>query len=94
MDFLYTLAYQITPEQIGVEEVNANDVVIGVLNTAYYVAGIAAIIVIIIAGIMYTTSSGDPGKTKTAREAIIYAVTGLVIVGMAFFITGFVAGRF
>ena len=33
----------------------------------------------IVAGIMYLTSGGDPGKVKTAKTALVYAVVGMVI---------------
>ncbi len=43
-------------------------------------AGIAAVIIIIIAGLQYITSSGDPQKAASARSAIIGAVVGLLII--------------
>lgn len=94
MNALYWLAYQISPNAVGIDKVNADNVVVGILNTAYFVGGIVAVVVIIIGGIMYATSNGDSGKTKSAREAIIYAVVGLGIILSAFVITGFVIGRF
>ncbi len=64
------------------------------LDIVYFVAGIAAVIVIIIAGITYAISGGDAGQTKAAKETILYAIVGLVIILMAFTITGFVTGKF
>jgi len=65
----------------------------GILNTVYAVAGITAVIVIIIAGFLYVTSHGSPESVKKAKNAIIYATIGLVIVMMAFSITWFVSNR-
>jgi heme/copper-type cytochrome/quinol oxidase subunit 2 len=65
----------------------------GILNTVYGVAGIIAVIAIIGAGFIYTTSGGSPENIKKAKNAIIYAVIGLIIVIMAFSITWFVSGR-
>lgn len=84
----------ISASSVGIPEVNADDVVKGVLNTVYFIAGAAAVIIIIIGGILYATSEGDPGKVQTAKNAILYAVVGLIVVMMAFVITGFVIGRF
>ncbi len=78
----------------GVAKVDAGNVVNGVLNTAYFVSGIIAVIVIIISGFFYTTSNGDSSKTKRAKDGILYAIVGLALVMVAFIITNFVIGRF
>ncbi len=66
----------------------------GILNVVYLIATIVAVIVIIIAGITFSTSSGDSGKVSQARNAIIYSAIGLVVVIAAYGITAFVAGSF
>jgi hypothetical protein len=52
------------------------------------------VIVIIVAGYLYVTSSGDPSNVKRGKEALLGAVIGLVMILMAFSITQFVLGRF
>lgn len=64
-----------------------------VLNLAYFTSGVVAVIVLIIAGFMYVTSNGDPGKVKTAKNAILYTVVGIIFVLMAAAITAFVRSR-
>jgi len=64
------------------------------LNSVYMIAGIVAVIVIIIAGYMYVTSQGDSAAVTKAKNAILYAVIGLVVIILAFSITWFVIGRF
>ena len=49
------------------------------LVTFSWVIGIAALIIIIVSGILYAVSVGEPQKTKTAKDAILYAAVGLVI---------------
>lgn len=78
----------------NVDKVDVGSALLNILNLAYFFAGITAVIVIIVAGIIYATSGGDSGHTRQAREAIIYAVVGLVVVMMAFVITGFISGEF
>lgn len=87
---------KIDPGQIGLNNPvkDANSALASVLNTVYIWAGIIAVLAIIIAGIIYTASQGEAAKVKRAKEAIIGAVAGLVIVIMAFTITQFVLGRF
>lgn len=64
-----------------------------VVNLLIVVAGIIAVIMIIVGGIRYTTSAGDAGQTKSARDTIIYAVAGLVVAIMSFAIVNFVLAR-
>ena len=61
-----------------------------ILENVYFYAGILAVVVIIIGGILYATSMGDPGKTKRAKETIMYASIGLIVVLLAFAITEFI----
>lgn len=94
MNMLFQFAVKINPDANGIEPLEANDVVLGVLDTVYFIAGVAAIIVIIIAGILYTISDGDSSKITRAKNAILYAVVGLAVILGAFVITGFISGRF
>jgi hypothetical protein len=98
MDRVYLwLAQQtrITPEEIGINRVTDPDQAVSdILNAVYLVAGITCVIVIVIAGFMFTTASGDAALIKKAREMVIGAVIGLIVVLLAFVITGFVLGRF
>jgi len=93
-EVLLTLAAKIKPSEIGVEEISADSALNGILNTVYFAAGLVAVIVVIVSAIFYTTSQGDPAKTKRAKDGILYSIVGIVIILAAFVITNFVAGRF
>ena len=43
---------------------------------------------------MYITSAGNTDRIKTAKNAILYSVIGLVVVITAFIITRYVIGVF
>ncbi len=60
------------------------------LNGVYFVAGFIAVLMMVIGGISYITSTGDSGKVTKAKNTIIYAAIGLVFVALAFFITDFI----
>jgi hypothetical protein len=60
------------------------------LNILSIAAGVAAVIMIVIAGIRYVTSQGDSAGISGAKNTIIYAVVGLVIVALAQIIVKFV----
>lgn len=93
---LYSLAATINPEEIGLNNPakDPNAVMANTLTTVYIWAGIICVMVIIIAGIFYSVSAGNPNQTTRAREAIQYALVGVLVVMMAFVITQFVLGRF
>ncbi|MES2876055.1 MAG: hypothetical protein V4678_01140 [Patescibacteria group bacterium] len=80
--------------ETGIPVVTAENAVNGILNTVYLAAGIIAVIVIIISGMFYVISQGDPSKIKRAKDGILYSVVGLVVVLFAFIVTNYVIGRF
>lgn len=63
------------------------------LNLLSLAAGIAAVIMLIIAGIRYATSGGDSGGVSGAKNTIIYAIIGIAIVAMSQLIVRFVIAR-
>lgn len=93
-DFLVLFAAKINAGDAGIPTNGANSVMLGVLNTIYIVAGITAVIVIIFGGIAFAISGGDVGKVKFARDTILYALIGMVVVMLAFVLTNYVIGRF
>ena len=54
------------------------------------IAGVTAIIVIIISGFSYMTADGDAAKAKKARDALVGALVGLFIIAIASVIVTFV----
>lgn len=65
-----------------------------VINTALLVLGMVAVIVIIVGGIRYSTSSGNSTHVKEAKDTIIYAVVGLVVAVISYSIVNFVIDWF
>ncbi len=63
------------------------------INLVSIVVGIIAVIMIIIGGLRFVLSDGDSGKITTARNTIIYALVGLVLVAFAQVIVKFVLNR-
>jgi len=63
------------------------------LNILSAIAGIASVIMIIIAGFKYITSGGDGGKVASAKNTLVYAIVGILIVAFSQFIAYFVIAR-
>lgn len=60
------------------------------LNILSWVVGVVAVFMIIIGGFKFVTSGGDANNTKSARDTIIYALVGLVVVVLSQIIVRFV----
>ena len=84
----------ISAGDVGVPEISSEHLVSNILNLVYFIAGIIAVIIIVIAGLSFVVSTGDAAKVKKARAAILDASIGLVVIMAAFTITYFVIGSF
>ena len=64
----------------------------GILNAVFGIIGVVSVIMIIVGGISYATSQGDPSKVKKGKDTILYGIIGLVVALLAFAIVNFVLG--
>lgn len=60
------------------------------INIFSLIVGVISVIMIIIGGLKYITSGGDSGNVSGAKNTILYAVIGLVVVALAQVIVRFV----
>jgi hypothetical protein len=67
-----------------------NNIVSTIVSVLSYVVGVAAIIMLIVAGFKYIASGGDSGKISSAKNTLIYAVIGIVVAVLAQTIVRFV----
>lgn len=81
------------PAVCGGNNTGVFDILKTVINVLLIVAGAVAVIMIIIGGIRYITSSGDQSHVKAAKDTILYAVIGLVITILSFAIVNYVLGK-
>jgi hypothetical protein len=81
--------------KVQIESVNDIVVVIGnVIRILIAFAGALAVIFIIVGAIYFITATGDPGRLKRAKDILTQAVTGLIIVLVAYAAVTFIAQRF
>lgn len=65
--------------------IQANDhAVNNMLTTVFEIVGAIAFLVLVISGLRYVLSGGDPGKMAQAKKSILYALIGLVVVLSAY----------
>lgn len=67
--------------------------IVSALTWIYSITGIIAAVFVVFGGISYITANGDPSKLQKAKNTILYALIGLIIVALAEIITSFVAGK-
>lgn len=65
-----------SPEQIQ----GQSGILAKVTKLIAIIAGISAVIMVIISGLFFVTAAGDPSKVTSARNSLIGAVVGLIIV--------------
>ncbi len=82
-----------TPANTSQGTQRIQDIVTTIVNIFSVIVGIVAVIMIIYGGFKYITSGGDSGNITSAKNTIIYAIIGLVIVALAQFLVQFVLDK-
>jgi hypothetical protein len=70
-----------------------NDIIKLIINIFSLIVGVISVIMIIIGGLKYITSGGNDSNVAGAKNTILYAVIGLVIVALAQVIVRFVLNK-
>lgn len=74
-------------------EKSFNETTQALVSLAISLIGLVAVVIIIIGGMNYSTSQGDAGKVKKAKDMILYGIIGLLVALIAFAIVNFVLGN-
>lgn len=97
VDMLLTLGQITSPNQSGFKNLPTTAADGGAIQTimtiVFTVTGAIAVVIVVIGGIKYSTSQGDPQAVSKAKGTIIYAVVGLVISIFAVGIVQFAMGH-
>lgn len=70
-----------------------NQIISEVINLFSVIVGVVAVLMIIVGGFRYIISGGDTGNVTSAKNTILYAIIGLIIVVFAQFIVKFILGK-
>jgi hypothetical protein len=70
-----------------------NNIITTVINIFSVIVGIIAVIMIIIGGLKYITSGGASDNVSSAKNTILYAIIGLIIVALAQILVRFVLNK-
>ena len=66
------------------------NVIRAAVNILSYIIGAAAIVMVIVAGLKYSVSSGDSARISSAKNTLVYALIGLAIAALAQVLVHFV----
>lgn len=61
-----------------------------VISVALGLGAIALFIMLLMGGVKYITSGGDPKRIEEARKALTYAILGMVLLASAYLILRFI----
>lgn len=82
---------KVAGEEIEVATIKGFEcIIIQILNIAVRLAGIVVFIMLIIGGFRYLTSGGDPKATESAQKTITWAIFGLALILVSWFILRFI----
>ena len=71
---------------------NVNSLVTTAINLFSWIIGIISVVMIMVGGVKYITSQGSSDSVSGAKNTILYAVIGLIVVALAQLIVRFVLG--
>jgi hypothetical protein len=91
------LEFTETPGQCNVATSDAttkiNDIIHTIVNLLSAIVGVVAVIMIIVGGFRYITSGGNDTSVTSAKNTILYAIIGLVVVALAQLIVRFTLSK-
>ncbi len=70
-----------------------NRIIHTIVNLLSAVVGVVAVIMIIVGGFRYITSGGNDTSVTSAKNTILYAIIGLVVVALAQLIVRFTLSK-
>jgi hypothetical protein len=76
----------------GLPTFSADSVVENVLNLFYFAVGVVSVVMLIIAGYMFSVAGSEPSTLARAKNIIFYTIIGLGVDIFAFALTSFIIG--
>lgn len=78
----------------GVQDFGSvTEFIITVLNVILSLAAIAAVVVMVYAGILLIADMGNEERAEKAKKIILYAIAGLVVIGVAAIVVNLIINK-
>lgn len=65
-----------------------------ITDVLLFIVGAVAVIMLIVGGIRYVTSGGNQQAVSDAKNTILYAIVGIIVVLLAYAVVNFVVSQF
>ena len=72
---------------------DVNSIIKTALKIFMSVVGVAAVVMVVVAGFKYVTSGGDSSKVASAKTTLIYALVGAAVAALAQVLVKFVLSK-
>ena len=80
--------------KLDLPRTQANEALLkNILSLVFIATGSIAVMMVVIGGLKYSSSQGDPQGVSKAKNTIIYAIVGLVVSIFSLTIVSFTIGR-
>lgn len=66
--------------------------IVAIVNGIIGILGIVCVLFVLVGGITYLTSAGDPAKVEKGKKTILYALIGLAICALSYVIVNWFIG--
>lgn len=67
-----------------------SDIISTAVEILSYIAGVAAVIMVVVSGFRYITSGGDSNRVSGAKNTLVYALIGIAVAALAQVLVHFV----
>lgn len=81
----------IEPVPGGVGDISVAELLTKVITWVLAFAAAVAVLFLILGGLQYVTSAGNKDRIDKAKQTILYAVIGLIVIALSFVIVTFVS---
>jgi len=88
-----TMAW-VAPTSSPSSSLSISELVTDILDLMWVIVSAIAVIMFVVAGILFLTASGKPEQLTTARNALIWGVVGIVVAIVGFSIVTIIKGYF
>jgi len=79
---------------VGLSKSSLVDMIANIVKTGLTLVGAIALAMLVYGGFMYVTAAGDDSQIKKAKNIIVYAIIGIIVIGLAYSLVAFVIGAF
>lgn len=94
MNLVHSFVAAVSKSDVNIPKAELNDAQFeSIMAMVFGIAAVVAVVFIILGGIKYSISQGNASDLQKAKDMIVYALVGLVIVIFGFTIVQFVTAN-